>query len=239
MASNPPGKCCTLSSFHEGTPVGKHESVFGLDTYITGFEHSTSRVIVILSDIHGHRFNNTLLVADELAKAGYRVYIPDILKNDPVGPTTDFASWLQKHPNEVTRPIVDGFLKSLRGEVGTSSFIGVIGYCYGAKYAIQHLAEEGLATAGAIAHPSFVTIEEVAAIKKPIVIAAAEIDPIFTTELRHQTEAKLAEINARYQLTVFSGVEHGFSIKGDTKNPLVKYAKEKTLVDQLQWFALF
>ncbi|GEQ66866.1 hypothetical protein JCM33374_g529 [Metschnikowia sp. JCM 33374] len=240
MASNPPGKCCAVASFHEGTPVGQHKSIFGLDTYVTGAEHSNSRIIVILTDIAGHKFNNTLLAADELAKGGYKVYIPDILKGDPmVGPMADFPSWLQNHSNEITRPIVDGFLKALREDVGASSFVGLIGYCFGAKFAVQQLAEEGLATVAAIAHPSFVSIEEIAAIKKPIVISAAEIDPIFTTELRHETEAKLAEIKARYQITLFSGVEHGYSIKGDITNPRVRYAKEKTLADQLQWFALF
>lgn len=240
MASNPPGSCCTVANFHEGTAAGKHETVFGLDTYVTGADKSDSRVIVILTDIYGHKFNNTLLVADEFAKAGYKVFIPDILKGDPiVGPITDFPAWLSRHTNEITRPIVDEFLKSLREQVGESAFIGVVGYCFGAKYTIQHLAEDGLATVGAIAHPSFVAIEEVAAIKKPLVISAAEIDPIFTTELRHETEAKLAEIKARYQLTLFSGVEHGFSIKGDINDPVVRYAKEKTLSDQLQWFSLF
>ncbi|OBA22244.1 dienelactone hydrolase [Metschnikowia bicuspidata var. bicuspidata NRRL YB-4993] len=240
MASNPPGKCCAVASFHEGTPSGNHETIYGLDTYVSGSEHSDSRVIVILTDVYGHKLNNTLLVADQFAKAGYKVYIPDILKGDPISDSSvDFPSWLLKHTNEITRPIVDEFLKALRKDVGISSFIGVVGYCFGAKFTVQHLAEEGLATAGAIAHPSFVTIDEVAAIKKPLVISAAEIDPIFTTELRQQTEAKLAEIKARYQLTLFSGVSHGFSIKGDIEDPVVKYAKEKTLADQLQWFSMF
>lgn len=240
MASNPPGACCIESNFHEGTPLGNHQNVFGLDTYVTGSENS-KRVIVILTDIYGHKYNNTLLVADQLAKlGGYKVYIPDILENDPVPATHgDLGPWLQKHSQEVTKPIIEGFLKPLREQVGSETFVGVIGYCFGAKYAIQQIASDGYATAAAVAHPSFVTIEEVEAIKKPLLISAAETDPIFTVELRHQTEEALAKIKARYQLDLFSGVVHGYAVRGDIKDPVVKYAMTKTISDQVQWFAQF
>lgn len=241
MASKAPGQCCVETNFHEGKHVGKFETVFDLPTYVTGLEHPNSRTIVILSDIYGYDYNNVLLIADQLAKAGkYRVYIPDILKGEPVQPEkTDLGAWLAKHTSEVTRPIVDSFLTKLRGEIGSSAFVGLIGYCFGAKYAIQQLAEGGLGDAAAVAHPSFVTIEEVAAITKPLLISAAQTDPIFTVELRHQTEAKLAEIKARYQIDLFGGVAHGFAVRGDTLIPEVKYAMEKVVLDQLQWFSLF
>lgn len=241
MASNPPGACCIETNFHEGSPIGKHQTVFGLDTYVTGTENSDNRVLVILSDIYGHRYNNTLLVADQLAKlGGYKVYIPDILENDPVPASHgDLGPWLKKHPAEVTRPIVDGFLKSLRERIGSKAFVGVVGYCFGAKYSIQQIAADGYANAAAVAHPSFVTIEEVEQIKKPLLISAAETDPIFTTELRHKTEATLANIKARYQIDLFCGTVHGYAVRGDPKDPVVRYAMSKTIADQVQWFAQF
>ncbi|KAF8002384.1 hypothetical protein HF325_003349 [Metschnikowia pulcherrima] len=238
MASNKPGLCCAAVNFHEGTPIGNYETVYGLDTYVVGHEHT--RIIVIITDAFGHKLNNTLLIADEFARAGYKVYIPDVLEGDAFsGPIQEIFEWLPKHSFEVTAPIVNKFLQELREEAGVSAFVGVIGYCFGAKFAIPHLAVDGIATAGAVAHPSSVAVEEISAIRKPIIISAAETDPVFAPELRHQTEAKLAEIKARYQLTLFSGVEHGFAVRGDIKDPVVKYAKEKTLADQLQWFSLF
>lgn len=239
MASNPPGACCITSNFHEGQPSGQHETVFGLDTYVTG--KSNSRTIVILTDIYGHKYNNVLLIADQLAKLGkYRVLVPDILEADPVPATHgDLGPWLEKHTAEFTRKYVDPFLKSVREEVGQNGFIGVVGYCFGAKYAIQQIASDGFADAAAVAHPSFVAIEEVEAIKKPLLISAAETDSIFPPELRHKTEATLANIKARYQLDLFSGVSHGYAVRGDPKDPLVKYAMNKTLADQIQWFNLF
>lgn len=237
MASNPPGKCCIETNFHEGTPVGKCEEILGLDTYVSG--SSDSRFIVIATDIYGHKYNNVQLIADQLAKAGYKVYIPDILMGDAALPSDDLGKWLSVHTPEVTRPIYEGFLSKLRAEVGKDAFIGSVGYCFGAKFVIQQLAADGYVDAGAIAHPSFVTIEEVAEIKKPLLTSAAEIDTIFTVELRHETEAKLAEIGARYEITLFSGVTHGFSVRGDMSDPVVAYSANKTLQDQIQWFGLF
>lgn len=241
MASKAPGACCIESNFHEGQPVGKFETVFNLDTYVTGHNNSDSRSIVILTDIYGHKYNNVLLVADQLAKsAGYKVYIPDILKGDPVPASHgDLSPWLKNHSNEITKPIVDGFMKELRAKIGSDAFVGAIGYCFGAKYAIQQIAADGHASAAAAAHPSFVDLEEVKQIKKPLIISAAETDPIFPADLRHQTENALAEIKATYQIDLFSGVSHGFAVRGDLTNPEVRYAADKALTDQIQFFARF
>lgn len=237
MASNPPGKCCTLTNFHEGTVTGKVETINDLKTYVVG--DSDSRVIVIATDIYGYEYNNVRLIGDQLAKAGYKVYIPDYLNGDYFAPGGDLGKWLESHTPEITTPLFKGFLSHLRETLGKSIYIGSIGYCFGGKFVIQELAQDGLLDAGAVAHPSFVTIEEVAAIKKPLLISAAETDPIFPAELRRQTEDKLAEIKARYQLDLFSGVEHGYAVRGDLANPVVKYAAEKTLTDQIVWFNLF
>lgn len=255
MASNPPGKCCFMGFRHEGQPNGSLQEIFGLETYIAKPQVSqcckSSKVvcedkyIVIVTDIYGHKFNNVQLIADELAdKTGFCVLVPDMLFGDPViklDGSTNFQEWLNKHSPEKTRnEAVQPFLQKLRDEKNPS-FVGVVGYCFGAKFVIQQLAEDGLADVGAIAHPSFVTIEEVAAITKdkPLLISAAETDSIFTEELRHQTEAKLKENGNCYQLDLFSGVSHGFAARGDTSNPWIKYCKEKVLADQIHWFTYF
>ena len=117
------------------------------------------------------------------------------------------------------------------------TFLGGIGYCFGAKFAVQNLSTNGYLDAAAVAHPSFVSMEEVKAIKRPIIISAAETDQVFTPELRHQTEDELAKLEGvRYQVDLFSGVTHGFAVRGDIKNPIVRYAKEKVLADQLAFF---
>jgi dienelactone hydrolase len=63
-----------------------------------------------------------------------------------------------------------------------------------------------------------------------------ETDSIFTTELRHESEAKLAEIKATYQINLYSGVSHGFAVRGDMENKWEKWAKEKALEQAIEWF---
>lgn len=208
-----------------------------MNTYVTGEE--SDKVVVILTDIYGNKYNNALLIADQFAKAGYYTLIPDILKGDDcVSGVTDLQKWFPHHTSDITRPIVESFLEKLTSSIDTK-FIGLVGYCFGAKYVVQQLTNSTKITAGALAHPSFVTLEEVAAVTKPILISAAEEDPLFTDELRKQTEEKLKEIKARYQIDLFSGVSHGFAARGDPKDPVVKYAKEKALFDQIHWFNTF
>jgi dienelactone hydrolase len=40
--------------------------------------------IILLTDIYGPDYINTQLVADEWAKAGFRVVVPDLFVGDPV-----------------------------------------------------------------------------------------------------------------------------------------------------------
>lgn len=62
------------------------------------------------------------------------------------------------------------------------------------------------------------------------------IDVIFTPEQRRETEEKLAELGATYQIKVFGGVEHGFSVRGDMKDPKQKFAKEQAFNQAITWF---
>ncbi|GAV47736.1 hypothetical protein ZYGR_0I00320 [Zygosaccharomyces rouxii] len=243
MASNPPSSCCARGFYHEGSARGTVKDVYGVPTYTAGKE-SNDKVIVILTDIFGYQLINTQLIADQLGDAGYKIYIPDILFGDwlvKFDASVDSKKWLADHPPEKTRAVVDSFLGQFRKE-NPNSFVGVIGYCFGGKYAIQQInAKEGLADAAAVAHPSFVTIEEIEAVSKdkPLLISAAEADVAFTEELRNLTAQTLTKNGARYQLDLFSGVSHGYASRGDLTIPSVKYAKEKTLYDQIYWFDTF
>lgn len=236
MASNPPGACCLARTLHDGEAKGAHVEVLGHSAYQIGQENGNDRILIIVTDIYGYKFKNTLLLADNFAKAGYHVLIPDILNEDPVEAGADFQEWLGKHSPEVTSPIIESFVSKVKSEFKPKTLVGV-GYCFGAKYVIRLISDEKpWFDAGAAAHPSFVTIDEVKAISKPILISAAEVDPIFTTELRHETEKVLTEGKKRFQIDLFSGVLHGFAVKGDVSVPVVKYAKEKAFQDQLAWF---
>lgn len=232
MASAP-GSCCIKTNYHEGTAVGAFNTVYGLDTYATGSE--TDKVVVIFTDVYGHRYNNVLLIADEIASKGYRVFVPDILKGELITDAKDFPTWLSTHPVEEIDKIVDDFLSEMRADI-KPSFVGAIGYCFGARYAIRQISKDRLVDIAAVAHPSLVTAEEFNAITKPLLISAAETDAVFPTPARHEIELELAKNGKHYQIDVFSGTTHGYACRGDLSNPQVKYALEKTLMDQLVWF---
>jgi dienelactone hydrolase len=64
----------------------------------------------------------------------------------------------------------------------------------------------------------------------------AEIDQIFTTELRHKSEDILIKGGQPWQLNLFGGVSHGFAVRGDPNNQKQKFAKEQAFYQAVGWF---
>ncbi|KAG7192151.1 uncharacterized protein KQ657_002516 [Scheffersomyces spartinae] len=244
MASNPPGECCKTGFFRTGNPQGSVKEVFGLASYVVGEEFNSDRVLVIITDIFGKDIHNTQLVADELSKNGkYQVYVPEIFGGDPylIDDSRDLMEWVGgKLP--LIGPLIKEYLTKLNAEL-KPKFIGGVGYCFGAKFVVPQMAKDGFFSAGAIAHPSFVSEEELGAIVKPLLISACYTDKIFTTELRAKSEEilnKLSEdIDLDWRLNLFPKVVHGFAVRGDISNRDVRYAMESTIKDQLEWFARY
>lgn len=140
----------------------------------------------------------------------------------------------QDHEGEVW---CQGELIHSDGDVNADSLqkIGAVGYCFGAKYVVRFL-KPGQVDVGYCAHPSFVEDKELEAIKGPLAISAAETDHIFPTEKRHKSEEILKEVKQPYQINLYSGVEHGFAVRGDPKVRQTVYAKESAFLQALQWF---
>lgn len=65
----------------------------------------------------------------------------------------------------------------------------------------------------------------------------SEIDHIFTDELRHKSEGILQKIKQRWQINLFSGVEHGFAVRADLSVPENVYAKEQAFWQAIAWFS--
>jgi dienelactone hydrolase len=122
-------------------------------------------------------------------------------------------------------PIVEKVLGQIKGDLAPTS-IGAVGYCFGAKYVVRLLGQKKI-DAGAIAHPSFVTDEEVVKETLPLIISAAQTDPIFPLENRVKAEEILTKNGAIYEINVYSGVVHGFACRVDPTIAIAKYAKER------------
>jgi dienelactone hydrolase len=90
--------------------------------------------------------------------------------------------------------------------------------------------------AGFVAHPSFVEEDELAALGGPLSIAAAETDSIFPADKRHKSEEILIKTGKPFQINLFSGVEHGFGIRGDPDVKIQRFAKERAFDQAIAWF---
>ncbi|OLN87107.1 Protein AIM2-like protein 6 [Colletotrichum chlorophyti] len=247
MASNPPGKCCTVGVKHEGTPQGKTISVAGkYDGYLAEAPADKAHKgagILFLADVFGI-WSNSQLLADQFAANGYTTLIVDLFNKDqltlPRPDGFDIFKWLNEgsdgknpHTKEAVDPIVADSIKFLQSEYNITK-LGAVGYCFGGKYVVRHY-QNGI-NAGFVAHPSFVEEDELAAITGPLSIAAAETDSIFPTEKRHKSEEILQKTGLPYQINLFSGVEHGFAVRCDLNDKKQKFAKEQAFYQAVAWF---
>ncbi|KAL2264338.1 hypothetical protein VTK26DRAFT_6581 [Humicola hyalothermophila] len=251
MASNPPGRCCTIGTKHEGTPTGKMIKVANKhDAYLAtpppDREHKGVGIL-ILPDVIGI-WQNSQLHADQFAANGYLTLLLDTFNGDALplgdrGPDFDFFGWLNygsdgKNPHTAAAvdPIVLDGIKVLKEEYGIKK-LGGVGYCFGAKYVVRHF-KDGI-DVGYTAHPSFIEEDELAAITGPFAISAAETDAIFPAEKRHRSEEILKKTGQPYQINLFSGVDHGFAMRGDMSVKVQRFAKEQAFLQAVTWFNEF
>lgn len=114
------------------------------DAYIaapTGSQ-KTGKALLFLPDIIGI-WQNSKLMADQLAAQGYLTLVLDIFNGDPLPLNRpddfDFMGWMTKgsdgnnpHTKEAVDPIVQAAIKTLKEQYGAEK-IGALGYCFGAK----------------------------------------------------------------------------------------------------------
>jgi len=249
MASNPPARCCTIGVKHEGQPTGKSIKIGKIDAYVAepkGEVVHKNTAILYLPDVIGI-WQNSQLMCDQLAANGYYTLMPDLFNGDPISLNRpegfDFMKWLTKgssgdnpHTTKEVDPIVAESIKYLQDNGYTK--IGSTGYCFGAKYVCRFMVAGKGINVGYVAHPSFVEEDELAAISGPFSISAAETDEIFPMGKRHKSEQILKDGKKAYQINLFSGVEHGFSVRGDLSDKTQVFAKEQAFLQAVNWFNL-
>lgn len=64
----------------------------------------------------------------------------------------------------------------------------------------------------------------------------AEIDPIYPSQLRHDSEEALIKTGQHWQINLYSGVAHGFAVRGDPNDPQTKWSKEQAHAQAVAWF---
>lgn len=215
---------------------------------------------MILTDGFGVS-NNTKLLADGFAACGYFTVVPDLFEGDPFPDprpeTFNLQEWLKNgadgrgHLAIAVDPIVEKTVQWLRNEKGIKK-VGAAGYCFGGKvraplhisrrqihplqYTIRYL-RESFFDVGFVAHPTNTTTAEVSALRGPLSIAAAENDQIFPIEKRFESEELLRKNPAKpaWQISVYSGVGHGFAARGNRKITAESWAMDQAFHQAVSW----
>ncbi|KAK0471283.1 Alpha/Beta hydrolase protein [Armillaria novae-zelandiae] len=257
------GECCFTAVRHEGAPAGKVVTISGVPTYVsepqTAKTVDKTKVVLFLADVYGPLYINNQLVQDYFASQGFIVVGVDYFLGDPVyihtEPDFDRPAWLEKSKHQA-RELMPGWVNAIREKYGEDTQYSAVGYCFGAPFVLD-LAACGDIVAGAIVHPAFLTKDHFKNIKRPVLLSCAgtyhlllpnhiilqsliETDRTFPLESRRRAEDILIEIKASYCFQVFSGVKHGFALRG---NPmlaiLVSWAKEESARGIANWIHRF
>ncbi|KAK4244591.1 dienelactone hydrolase family-domain-containing protein [Corynascus novoguineensis] len=247
LASAACAKQCTYGDHpqiiaHTGEPVGREEMYNGVNLYISEPECKNPKVAVLyLTDVFGIQLRENKLLADSFARAGFLVVAPDMFDGEPAPldfnePGFNATEFTLKHGPNATDPILDKGVAYLKERMGVDK-IAATGYCFGGRYAFRLLADgkEGVDAAFA-AHPSLLEDSEIEAITRPVSVAAAENDTTMSPDRRFQIETLLQETNQPYQLTLYSGTNHGFGVRANVSDPQQKFGKESAFYQAVRWF---
>ncbi|KAI8561433.1 hypothetical protein RHMOL_Rhmol04G0339200 [Rhododendron molle] len=233
-------QCCANAPTLSSTCGAGHVEEFGgLKTYISGPSDS-KLAILLVSDVFGYEAPNLRKLADKCAAAGYLVVVPDFLHGDPFdksNPNRTFQAWSDAHPIDKATETAISVVEALKAK-GVSK-IGCAGFCWGAKVVVK-LGQHPYINAAVVLHPSFVTLDEILAVKVPISILGAENDQISPPELLKQFGKALeAKKEVDCFLKIFPGVSHGWTVKYPSDDEEAVKRAAEAHQDMLDWFAKF
>ncbi|KAH0843865.1 dienelactone hydrolase [Fonsecaea pedrosoi] len=166
--------------------------------------------------------------------------------------------WLARQTPEKVLPILLKVIETCKDEyadaVAHGQGIYSVGYCFGGKYVVMLAGEnptqqppsgkdeeEGmmakgpLIKAGAVAHATLVTREDLKAIKAPLTMVCVENDPLFPDEVLDVGRKHLASSSIDHEIKTYPEVPHGFAVYGDYDSPEIKRAQEAAFQQMLNW----
>ncbi|KAF9523366.1 Alpha/Beta hydrolase protein [Crepidotus variabilis] len=241
-------KDCVSGVTHEGTPKGKWEKIGGVDCYVgtPTVDYPKDKAILFLPDVFGPQLINAQLMIDDFAANGFKTVGIDYFAGDAI-PVAELeagkfniGTWFSKNGFEKSQPLAEKVIAALK-EQGITTFYAS-GYCYGARI-VFNLAFENILKASVVAHPSFIETPKdleiyLAKSHAPLLINSCEKDERFPPEAQAKADELLGEgkFKPGYKREYFPGCSHGFSVRGDISNPLIKAGKEGAFKATVEWF---
>ncbi|KAK9933505.1 hypothetical protein M0R45_020702 [Rubus argutus] len=211
-----PQCCSNPPTLNPSSGSGHVEKLAGLDSYLTGSPDS-KLAILLIADIFGYEAPLLRKLADKVAAAGFFVVVPDFFYGDafpgdgPVGNSSALPIWLKEHI-----PVC---------------------FCWGAKAVVELAKHDDFLHAAVLCHPSFVTVDDCKAVKVPISILGAEIDPISPPEVVKQFEEVLtARPEIKSHVKIFPKVQHGWTVRYNAEDEAAVKCAEEAHQDLLEWF---
>ncbi|KAK6930047.1 Dienelactone hydrolase [Dillenia turbinata] len=234
-------QCCeNPPSLSSSSGNGKVEEIGGLKSYVVGSPDSKLAVLLV-SDVYGYEAPNLRKLADKVSAAGFYVVVPDFLHGDPYDPkdrARPLPEWLKDHNTDKASEDAKPVVEALKNK-GISA-IGAVGFCWGAKVVVQ-LSKGPYLQAVVLAHPSFVTVEDIKDVKAHISILGAEIDKFSPPELVKQfgeiLAAKFPEVYSFVK--IFPGVAHGWTVRYKVEDKAAVKAAEEAHQDMIDWFTKY
>ncbi|KAJ8691497.1 hypothetical protein PTI98_011063 [Pleurotus ostreatus] len=243
VIAGPPSDCCFTTVQHVGTPVGQTITIAGVPTYVSTPKSNLKKVILFFPDVYGPFYVNNQLLQDSFAANGYLVLGVDYFLGDPVQNHDgeqgfDRPAWFAKARVNAA-DVLPGWIDGVRQKYGVHGIsYSAVGYCFGAPYVFELLSGD-MVSAGAVAHPTLINEDHLFKIQKPLLLSCAEIDHTFPLDKRRRAEDILIERKANYHFQIFSGVAHGFAIRGDPSVENTRWAKEQSAKSIVEWFDRF
>ncbi|CAG9987018.1 unnamed protein product [Clonostachys byssicola] len=238
LAKCPVASVCAIA--HKGPSIGKEVVHENMTLYVTG-KHSNTAVLY-LTDATGIVQPENRLLADSFGRAGYLTVAPDLFNGtpapaakDPYNPNYNQTEFLARHNPKVIDPMIDATIRYIRNVLGINRIVAS-GYCFGGRHAVRVLSEGRGVSASFAAHPALLQDDEILGITGPVTIAAAENDFAMSIDQRRHIEDLLLNTTHPYSLSLYSGTEHGFGVRGNVSIPQIKFAKEEAYFQAVRWF---
>ncbi|KAI9888735.1 MAG: hypothetical protein M1814_006467 [Vezdaea aestivalis] len=166
--------------------------------------------------------------------------------------------WLARNTPEKVIPILEKVIAEAKGEFADAISFGggiyAVGYCFGGKFVLslcgrpsnqQHipkdieegvLAEESpLVKAGALAHGTLVTIEDIQGVISPVSLICINDDQLFPDEVREEGVKFLKENKIPHEVEIYPNVPHGFAVLGQYEDRAIQEAQNRAFDRMLAW----